>query len=122
MFSWPSANCATSGYQPKKVDGVIEKQDLLDCLNRIAPHIHRTPVMTSRMFNQMVGASIVFKCENFQRMGAFKMRGAMNAILCLSGLVTSPAVRHTAIANTVRIASQTIPSMCQNHSQTVTPQ
>lgn len=67
-----------------KVDSMIEKQDLLDCLDRIAPHIHRTPVMTSRTLNEMTGTDIVFKCENFQRMGAFKMRGAMNAALCLS--------------------------------------
>ena len=48
----------TIGYQPMKVDDVIEKQDLLDCLNRIAPYIHRTPVMTSRMLNEMTGAEV----------------------------------------------------------------
>lgn len=50
----------------------------------IAPYIHRTPVLTSKMLNQISGASLFFKCENFQRMGAFKMRGAVHAILQLS--------------------------------------
>ena len=51
---------------------------------RIAPYIHRTPVLTSRLLNTIAGTEIYFKCENFQRMGAFKMRGATNAILQLS--------------------------------------
>ena len=41
---------------------------------------HRTPVMTSRTFNQLAGCQVYFKCENFQRVGAFKFRGAYNAI------------------------------------------
>jgi len=51
---------------------------------RIKPYIHNTPVLTSRLLNEMAGASLYFKCENFQRMGAFKMRGAVNAIMQLS--------------------------------------
>lgn len=50
----------------------------------IEAHIHRTPVLTSHLINEIVGADLYFKCENFQRMGAFKMRGATNAILNLS--------------------------------------
>ncbi|PTX44307.1 threonine dehydratase [Christiangramia gaetbulicola] len=50
----------------------------------IQPHIHRTPVLTSHLINEIAGADLYFKCENFQRMGAFKMRGATNAILNLS--------------------------------------
>lgn len=60
------------------------KQDLLDCYNRIRPYIHRTPIMSSRSINELVDAEVVFKCENFQRTGSFKMRGASNAILSLS--------------------------------------
>lgn len=60
------------------------KQELQDSLDRIKPYIHRTPVMTSELLNQISGADIYFKCENFQKMGAFKMRGAANAILNLS--------------------------------------
>lgn len=51
---------------------------------RIASHIHRTPVVTSRQFNAAVGKEVFFKCENFQRAGAFKIRGATNKILSLT--------------------------------------
>ena len=51
---------------------------------RIAGHIHRTPVITSRSFNQRAGLEVFFKCENLQRAGAFKIRGATNKILSLS--------------------------------------
>ncbi|HKL39434.1 MAG TPA: pyridoxal-phosphate dependent enzyme, partial [Cryomorphaceae bacterium] len=51
---------------------------------RIRPYIHVTPVISSGLINQMIGAAVFFKCENFQKMGAFKMRGATNAILQLS--------------------------------------
>lgn len=60
------------------------RNKLLDCNNRIKPYIHRTPVLTSRLLNDISGAKLFFKCENFQRMGAYKMRGATNAILLLS--------------------------------------
>ena len=49
----------------------------------IAPYIHRTPVLTSRLLNEISGAEIYFKCENFQKVGAFKARGAVNAVLTL---------------------------------------
>lgn len=62
----------------------MNKQDLLDCHERIKPFIHRTPVLSSQLLNEKAGAKVFFKCENFQRMGAFKMRGAANAILNLS--------------------------------------
>ena len=54
------------------------------CLGRIEPFIHRTPVLTSRLINAITGAEVYFKCENFQRMGAYKMRGATHAILNLT--------------------------------------
>lgn len=50
---------------------------------RIAPHVHRTPVMTSRAFDKAAGRQVFFKCENFQRAGAFKARGATNKIRAL---------------------------------------
>lgn len=62
----------------------MDKQRLIACHERIKPFIHNTPVLTSRLINAMIGAQLFFKCENFQRMGAFKMRGAVNAILQLS--------------------------------------
>jgi threo-3-hydroxy-L-aspartate ammonia-lyase len=51
---------------------------------RIRPFVHRTPVVTSRTFDRAAGRRVFFKCENFQRAGAFKMRGATNKILSLS--------------------------------------
>ncbi len=60
------------------------KQYLLDARLRISGMVHVTPVLTSRLLNEITGAELFFKCENFQRMGAFKMRGASNAILQLS--------------------------------------
>ena len=51
---------------------------------KIKPYIHETPILTSNLLNEIVGCNIFYKCENFQKMGAFKMRGAMNAILNLS--------------------------------------
>lgn len=60
------------------------QQQLADAAERIRPFVHRTPVLSSESINQITGATIYFKCENFQKMGAFKMRGAANAILNLS--------------------------------------
>jgi len=57
---------------------------LIDCHERIKPFIHNTPVLTSRLLNEISDANLYFKCENFQRMGAFKMRGAANAIMQLT--------------------------------------
>ncbi len=51
---------------------------------RITGHVHRTPVISSRTFNQLAGKEVFFKCENFQRAGAFKIRGATNKILSLT--------------------------------------
>src|SRR2546423_14587718 len=51
---------------------------------RVAGRVHRTPVMTSRSFNEVAGREVFFKCENLQRAGAFKARGATNKILSFS--------------------------------------
>ena len=51
---------------------------------RIKPHIHKTPVLTSSFFNELTGAELFFKCENFQKAGVFKARGASNAVFSLS--------------------------------------
>ncbi|MBT8474719.1 MAG: pyridoxal-phosphate dependent enzyme [Rhodobacteraceae bacterium] len=58
-------------------------QDVIDAHERIKPYIHRTPVLTSSYFNDLVGAELFFKCENFQKAGAFKVRGASNAVFGL---------------------------------------
>ena len=62
----------------------MNKETLIQVHNRIKPFIHKTPVLTSQLLDEVSGANLFFKCENFQKMGAFKMRGATNAILCLS--------------------------------------
>jgi threonine dehydratase len=55
-----------------------------EAATRIAGHIHRTPVVTSHSFNEVAGHEVFFKCENLQRAGAFKARGATNKILALT--------------------------------------
>src|SRR3990170_229297 len=69
---------------------------------RIAPHVHRTPVMTSASLDDLAGAQLYFKCENLQRSGSFKMRGASNAVFSLSkeeaarGVLTHSSGNHAA--------------------------
>jgi threonine dehydratase len=69
---------------------------------RIAPHVHRTPVLSCRAIDAEVGAALRFKCENFQKVGAFKARGAVNAVFSLSdaqarrGVVTHSSGNHGA--------------------------
>jgi threo-3-hydroxy-L-aspartate ammonia-lyase len=59
-------------------------EDVASAAERLAGHAHRTPVMTSRTVDARTGARVLFKCENFQRIGAFKFRGAYNAVSRLS--------------------------------------
>jgi threonine dehydratase len=59
-------------------------EDMLAAHERIKPHIHRTPIRTSDYLNELVGAALFFKCENFQEAGAFKVRGATNAVFGLT--------------------------------------
>ena len=66
--------------------------DMLAAQARIRPHIHRTPVLTSSYFNELTGAELFFKCENFQKAGAFKVRGACNAVFGLSDEMAAKGV------------------------------
>ncbi|MEL6532950.1 MAG: beta-hydroxyaspartate dehydratase BhcB [Pseudomonadota bacterium] len=59
-------------------------EDMRAAHHRIRPYIHETPILTSSYFNDEVGAELFFKCENFQKAGAFKVRGASNAVFGLS--------------------------------------
>ena len=59
-------------------------EDVKEAHKRIKPYIHRTPVLTSSFMNELTGAELFFKCENFQKAGAFKVRGASNAVFGLS--------------------------------------
>jgi threonine dehydratase len=86
----------STGFQPPTWDDICESHA------RIASRIHRTPVLTSHSLDAMAGAQIFFKCDNFQKTGSFKIRGAANAILSLSeaeaahGIVTPSSGNHGA--------------------------
>ncbi len=66
--------------------------DILSAYERICPYIHRTPLMSSKFLSDAAGADILFKCENFQKAGAFKTRGALNAVLGLDRSAASNGV------------------------------
>ncbi|WP_339670905.1 beta-hydroxyaspartate dehydratase BhcB [Dasania marina] len=66
--------------------------DVLIAHERIATYIHRTPVLTSSYLNQLTGAELFFKCENFQKAAAFKVRGASNAVFGLSDEIAPKGV------------------------------
>jgi threonine dehydratase len=87
----------------------ITVQDIIEAHERIKPFIHKTPVLTSKTINAITGAEIFFKCENFQKIGAFKIRGGMNSVLSLSkekqelGIATHSSGNHAqAIAYAAR--------------------
>lgn len=75
-------------------------KDIRRAATRIGPLAHRTPVMTCESLDRMTGAGLFFKCENFQKVGAFKFRGAVNAVLSLTpeqkkrGVVTHSSGNH----------------------------
>ena len=59
---------------------IPNKEHIQQSVNTVTEYVHQTPVLTSTSLNTLAGARLYFKCENFQKMGAFKMRGAINAI------------------------------------------
>ncbi|HNQ94049.1 MAG TPA: pyridoxal-phosphate dependent enzyme, partial [Anaerolineales bacterium] len=63
---------------------ILTLQGIQKAAEQIKPYAHRTPVMTNESLNQRVGAQVFLKCENFQKVGAFKFRGACNAVFSLS--------------------------------------
>lgn len=77
-------------------------EDILEAHRRIRPYVHKTPVLTSRSVNSILGAELFFKCENFQKVGAFKFRGAVHSVLSLSedlakkGVATHSSGNHAA--------------------------
>jgi threonine dehydratase len=76
--------------------------DIRDAHSRIKPFIHKTPILKSTKLNELFNCELFFKCENFQKVGAFKFRGAINAVLSLSddekirGVVTHSSGNHAA--------------------------
>ena len=88
------------------------KEDIIESHNRISKWIHRTPIHQSSSINKIAGAEIYFKCENFQKIGAFKMRGALNAVMSTKkqnlkkGFVTHSSGNHAqAVALSSNIAN-----------------
>jgi len=87
---------------------IPEFSDVKSAMQLIAPHVHRTPVMTSRQLDVISGVRLFFKCENFQKVGAFKFRGATNAVLNLTegqraaGVVTHSSGNHAAALRMLR--------------------
>tara|TARA_B110000014_G_C20043001_1_gene542219 strand:+ start:116 stop:1054 length:939 start_codon:yes stop_codon:yes gene_type:complete len=81
---------------------MLSFKEIQDAHTRIQPFIHRTPVLTNSSLNEMTGSDLYFKCENFQKVGAFKIRGATNTVLQLSkdelsrGVVTASSGNHGA--------------------------
>src|SRR6266446_5856052 len=67
-----------------KVDITVDLSAILLAHERIRPHVHRTLVLTSSRLDEASGASLFFKCENFQKIGTFKARGATNAVFSLN--------------------------------------
>jgi threonine dehydratase len=92
-------------------DAPITFAHITEAAARISPLAHRTPVMTSRLFDDACGKQVFFKCENFQRGGSFKIRGAANLILSLNeqerkrGVVAFSSGNH---AQAVAIAAESI--------------
>ena len=86
----------------KSLQNIPTLNDIYKAAGRIAPYIHKTPVLTCRNINRMTGGEIYFKCENFQKVGAFKARGAANAVFSLSeekaacGVATHSSGNHAA--------------------------
>lgn len=80
----------------------VNLSHILAAAERIKAYIHHTPVLQSRTLNELCGCDLVFKCENLQKVGAFKFRGAMNALLCLTmtekkqGVATHSSGNHAA--------------------------
>ncbi|MEG8946718.1 pyridoxal-phosphate dependent enzyme [Rosettibacter firmus] len=78
------------------------KQDIIEAHERIKNYIHRTPILTSSSINSLFGCNLFFKCENFQKVGAFKIRGASNSVFSLSedeiqnGVATHSSGNHAA--------------------------
>jgi len=75
-----------------KVGNSLDLSAIRAAHERIRPHIHRTPVLTSERLNEASGASLFFKCENFQKIGAFKARGATNAVFALDEAIARRGV------------------------------
>ncbi len=97
---------------------MITYNDIEKAHRRISDHIHNTPILTSNSLDNELGSNLFFKCENFQKTGSFKIRGATNSILQLNdteiknGIITTSSGNHGAavafIGNKIRTSSKII--------------
>lgn len=93
---------ATANPTADAANSPLDWTAIVDAHERIRQRIHRTPVLTSQSLNELAGAQLFFKCENFQKTGSFKIRGATNAIFSLTdeearrGVVTHSSGNHAA--------------------------
>jgi threonine dehydratase len=78
--------------EPKPMNTDADLEAIRKAATRIAPYAHRTPVLTCSNLDRMLDAELYFKCENFQKVGAFKFRGACNAVFSLSDAEASRGV------------------------------
>lgn len=92
------------------IDNEPDREIIIQASDRIKPYIHRTPVLTSSIINDIFNGEIFFKCENFQKAGAFKSRGAVNTVFSLSkeqlknGVCTHSSGNHAqALARAARL-------------------
>ena len=97
---------------------MVTYNDIEKAHQRISDHIHNTPILTSKSLDNELGSNLFFKCENFQKTGSFKIRGATNSILQLkhteikNGIITTSSGNHGAavafIGNKIRTSSKII--------------
>jgi len=91
-------------------ESIPSLQDIREAAGRIEAFVHRTPILTCKALNEMTGAELFFKCENLQKVGAFKIRGATNAVQSLSnaqaakGVATHSSGNHAAALSQAALA------------------
>ena len=87
---------------------MITLKDIEKAHDRIRPFIHRTPILTNSSLNELSGAELFFKCENFQKAGSFKIRGATNAVQLLSEEDLKKGIATTSVSYTHLRAHETV--------------
>ena len=78
---------------------MLTLKDIASAHDRIRSYVHRTPVLTNNSLNELTGANLFFKCENFQKAGSFKIRGATNTVELLSQSEMDKGVATTSSGN-----------------------
>jgi len=98
------------------MSGTVPTRETIEAAHELVrPYIHHTPVFTSRFLNDLAGAELYFKCENLQKIGAFKARGGLNAVLSLSeeqlssGVITHSSGNH---AQAIAFSAQKVGAKC----------